>query len=366
MWQKNMARKLLEPSNSTFLCVTQWPHLVLWAHGYFNAGARHRHTNLLGCVIFVACYAFAVRHILTSPRLATFVGAAGLYLVPSLGAFDGLSKAGYALASLCHFIRLVQITKDLDTFRETSWLYRYKFLSWVGSDLRTSETVSDAERNSQVANSLREKFVSLLLCVSCHVCLEKKLPFSVWGNLAGRWPCAVTRWLVSGIFFYNSLHMLDLVYRIPLLGLEGVRVVATHDNPIMAKSLSDFWGKKWDKESARIQSHPKQYKPESNTALPNPPQAVQMMLKDVVFTPVFSQYGLQAAVWLTFAASGVLHVYALLWAGCSWVLCGYMLVFFVLQPILLELERRFKLPWFPMLLLAAPLFLEPFLTICGW
>ena len=143
------------------------------------------------------------------------------------------------------------------------------------------------------------------------------------------------------MFFYNSLHMLDMIYRLPLIWAEGIVVVETHDNPIMAKNLSDFWGRKWDK-------------------------AVQMMLKDVVFTPVFDRYGLQAAVWLTFAASGVLHVYALLWGGSSYTQCAYMLAFFLLQPLLLELDTRFKLHWFPLLSLMAPLFLEPFLTIAGW
>lgn len=327
-----------EPSMAIFLVVTQWPHLVLWIHSYFNGGGA---TNLIGGGIFVTCYSFSTFYILTRPRLAIIVGTLGLFLTPHFGAFDGLSKAGYALASLCHFIRLRQIMIDDKAFLESTFIYRYKFLSWVGSDLRTARRVGDTERRELVSTSLLERCISLLLCVVCHLSLEKRLPFIIWGDFAGGWACIVTRWLLAGVFFYNSLHMLDLIYRVPLLGFEGIHVVATHDNPIMATNLSDFWGRKWDK-------------------------AVQMMLKDVVYTPIFDLYGLQAAVWLTFAASGVLHVYALLWAGCSWLLCGYMLVFFILQPILLELDRKFKLPWFPLLSSTAPLFLEPFLTIAGW
>jgi hypothetical protein len=97
-----------------------------------------------------------------------------------------------------------------------------------------------------------------------------------------------------------------------------------------------------------------------------------MMLKDTVFMPVEELFGLTCAVWATFLVSGVLHVYALVWAGSSIQLCGLMLAFFVLQPLLLAFERwarhRFgvRVPWLVLLTPAAPLFLEPFLTIAGW
>jgi hypothetical protein len=49
-------------------------------------------------------------------------------------------------------------------------------------------------------------------------------------------------------------------------------------------------------------------------------------------------------------------------------LCGYMMLFFVLQPVLLELERRLTLRsgWRLILAVTAPLFLEPFLSMLGW
>jgi hypothetical protein len=106
-------RTLVEPSNTTFLVVTQWPHLVLWIHCFI---AGQGFTNLFGGIIFIACYAISSRVILTSPSFAMLVAALGMWSVPHFGAFDGLSKAGYALATLCHFIRLQQITMDPDAF----------------------------------------------------------------------------------------------------------------------------------------------------------------------------------------------------------------------------------------------------------
>ncbi len=329
---------VVAPSISLFVCSTQWPHVVLAFHNLLNGGEDDTTTNLMGCFLFVFVYAVASYFIVDRPRLGIALGGIGMVVVPYFGAFDGLSKACYSLATLCHTIRLRQMVMD-GSFRTTSWLYRYMFMSWVGSDLRTARRVPN--RGTLVAQCFKDKVLSLLLCVACHVILAQKVPFSLWGYVAAGWPCNLMRWTVAGTFFYNSLHMLDVVYRLPLLWGDGIAVVACHDNPIQAKSLSDFWGKRWDR-------------------------AVQMMLKDTVFAPLVSVYGLTLAVWFTFFASGILHVWALLWAGMPTRLCGYMWLFFVLQPVLLELERRFQVPWIPVLAVSSPLFLEPFLSMLGW
>jgi hypothetical protein len=338
-----MAQPSAQPSIAVFVCSTQWPHVVLAAHNLINGAREDPTTNLRGCFLFACLYSSAAYLILDRPRVAITIGAVGMFAVPYFGAFDGLSKACYSLATLCHLIRLRQITIDRASFQTSGWLYRYMFLSWVGSDLRTARKVAESARSSLVAQSVQEKLVSLLLCVACHLTLEQKIPFTVFGDLAAGWPCTLMRWTVAGVFFYNSLHMLDVVYRLPVLWVEGIAVVACHDSPIQAKSLSEFWGKRWDK-------------------------AVQMMLRDTVFTPLRTAYGLTVAVWVTFAASGILHVWALLWAGMPTTLCGYMMLFFVLQPVLLELERRLTLRsgWRLILAVTAPLFLEPFLSMLGW
>jgi len=216
------------------------------------------------------------------------------------------------------------------------------FLSWVGSDLRTAQPVPAAERSTLVYDSGKAKLVSLLLCTGCHISLEKGISKALFdGPLGGAYLVIGSRWLLAAVFFYNSLHMLDVIYRLPLLWAQGITVIETHDDPISSKSLADFWGKKWDR-------------------------AVQMMLFDIAFTPAYEAHGVVVAIWCTFMASGVLHIYALLWAGCSWTLCGYMGCFFVVQPLLLQLERVIKVPWLLVLSATTPLFLEPFLQLIGW
>ena len=216
------------------------------------------------------------------------------------------------------------------------------FLSWVGSDLRSAKAVPETERALLAYNGAKAKFVSLCLCTSCHLSLEKGLPHILFADsIGGAYFVVASRWLLAAVFFYNSLHMLDVIYRLPLLWAQGISVVETHDDPIGSQTLGEFWGKRWDK-------------------------AVQMMLNDVVFSPVREAFGFVAAVWITFAASGLLHVYALLWAGCNWTLCAYMSCFFVAQPLLLQLERVVKVPWLPVLSVTTPLFLEPFLQVAGW
>lgn len=88
-------------------------------------------------------------------------------------------------------------------------------------------------------------------------------------------------------------------------------------NPIVAGSLADFWGRRW------------------NTAFRD-------AMNQLIFRPVAARWNATAAHWLVFLISGLLHEAVIsLPAGAGW---GGPTAYFLLQALGMELSRRLRLP----------------------
>jgi hypothetical protein len=227
-----------------------------------------------------------------------------------------------------------------EDFEGSDFRKRLTFVYWIGSDLRTARIIKDAEEQKEVFGHYAWQLVQGLSC--CSIAVHLLTHDATLGILAvDSWSFRVWRWLLSFGFFYNSLHMVDVVYNFPLLS-ESICVEKMMNNPLMSTSLKDFWAVRWDR-------------------------AVQMMLKDCAYIPL-RKCGCSrgAAVAGTFFASGVLHCYGIVCGGIyDFWLCGSILAFFCVQPLLLSLETMLtgeaetsvNLTW--TLVLASPFFLEP-------
>lgn len=121
---------------------------------------------------------------------------------------------------------------------------------------------------------------------------------------------------------YGGLETLDGIYRVPALVLDGVELEPVMEAPFQSPRLRDFWGGRWDR-------------------------ALQMMLRDSVFTPLkrwapppFNRT--KFAIFATFIGSGLLHCYGLVLMGERelYPLCQ-MLVFFLLQPFCIAIDDAF-------------------------
>ena len=173
---------------------------------------------------------------------------------------------------------------------------------------------------------------------------------TVWLLLRSGTPSSVAgysvRWLFGALWAYTSIETLAAL---ALAGcrLAGVELPKLHDNPILSRTLSEFWGRRWN-------------------------LSVHYMLLDHCFRPLARRAGLSIALLGTFAASAVLHSWLVLAAG-GLLMAASMASFFLLQGVLVIVEQRLGVRywWRPMqhgwtmgcVLLTLPLLLEPLLKI---
>jgi hypothetical protein len=105
---------------------------------------------------------------------------------------------------------------------------------------------------------------------------------------------------------------------ITILWLPSGRLLpALHRNPLAARSVADFWGRRWN-------------------------LWMSDWFRQVIFTPLRRRPVL--AVWLIFFLSGLLHEYVLnlaLWLVVGKKLFGTMMLYFLLQAAGVWVERRF-------------------------
>eukprot|EP00854_Cymbomonas_tetramitiformis_P008346 gene8346-9920_t len=273
-------------------------------------------------------------------------------------------RAFYGLACTVMMLRLVIMVNNPHHFENCSFNYRMTFVVWVGSDYRTARKM-EAKHVPALRNPrLGDVACALVLCVSSQLSLQFGYMDALLGDLG--------RWTAAACLMYNSMTMLDGVYYLPLLHFAHIEVLPAMDGPIYSTNLKEFWGTKWDKVlSACLYLYVLQADLCAMLAGLSSDQAVQMLLLFSVYKPL-QKAGLKTfAIIATFAASGLLHVYPLLLVGLSPLNFAYMFMFFMLQPVLMQLEDMlpFKLPWPANLIplfCTAPLFLEPLLQIFGW
>ena len=105
---------------------------------------------------------------------------------------------------------------------------------------------------------------------------------------------------------------------VTILWLPSGRLLPVlHHNPFASRSVADFWGRRWNLWMSE-------------------------WFRYVIFTPLRRRPVL--AVWLIFFLSGLLHEYVLnlaLWLVTGQKLFGTMMLYFLLQPVGILLERRF-------------------------
>jgi len=110
-----------------------------------------------------------------------------------------------------------------------------------------------------------------------------------------------------------------LLATITILWLASGRLLpALHRNPFAARSIAEFWGRRWN-------------------------LWMSDWFRYVMFKPLRRHPLL--AVWLVFVLSGLLHEYVLnlgLWLATGQKLFGTMMIYFLLQAAGMQIERRFK------------------------
>lgn len=154
------------------------------------------------------------------------------------------------------------------------------------------------------------------------------------------------RWGIGAVFAYCSADAIDRLVRFGY-GLAGLTVPPIQSNPIMARTVAEFWGARWN-------------------------GIVSMQLRRDVFLPVARRAGAGAGLVAAFAASALLHAY-LTAPAVGFAMAAWMAAFFLSQCVLVFVERvlrvgRWPAPlahgWVVVTLLAtSPLFVEPVLRV---
>jgi hypothetical protein len=154
------------------------------------------------------------------------------------------------------------------------------------------------------------------------------------------------RWVGGAAFVYGTAGVAAELVRALYL-LIGIAVPPVHDAPVRARSLGEFWGRRWNR-------------------------VVSSWLRQSFFAPLARRGHAGAGLLLAFTASAVLHGYTAVAAGGP-ALALPMTGFFLVQGLLSLAERRLEVDRWPpgqarvwfwaAMLSSGPLFLEPILAI---
>ncbi len=202
---------------------------------------------------------------------------------------------------------------------------------------------------------------------------------SVWGSRAFHpvpWLIGVAELVVAGALFelarrlgaaapYSSLQSLERtliggvgIYLLvdsvarqvtSACALFGMHLDTLHDQPILSRSVGEFWGTRWNRPAA-------------------------LWLQELAFRPVSARAGVRAGVMATFALSGLVH-FIPIWIASNLTNAVTMGSFFVVQggAVLVDSKLRIsrlrpRLGWALTVLFfvaTAPLFVEPMLESLG-
>jgi hypothetical protein len=156
----------------------------------------------------------------------------------------------------------------------------------------------------------------------------------------------LARWAVAAMAAYCSIEVVMAVQHTGAR-LLGFTLPKLHDNPIFARTLAEFWGRRWN-------------------------LGVRNMLHEHCFRPLARRTSLTQAVLATFAASALLHAWLLLAAG-GFALALSIASFFLIQGGFALVEQRAQVRRWPAMfqrtwtacavLLPLPLLLEPLLAL---
>ena len=164
------------------------------------------------------------------------------------------------------------------------------------------------------------------------------------GNTLEGWRRPALRWFAGGLVMVPATFA-AVNACIALLGkAAGLAIPPICDAPLLSRSLSEFWAKRWNRVVSKI-------------------------LRERFYRQ-FSKYGATAALFAAFAGSALLHAWLIgillgAAAALSWA------AFFLAQPLFILAERRLRVrhwrgPWgwlwtLSILTLLSPLFIAPLL-----
>lgn len=156
------------------------------------------------------------------------------------------------------------------------------------------------------------------------------------------------RWLAGIVVFYCGLEVVDASFR-TVFGVAGRRVLPVQDAPILSRSIGEFWGRRWNRE-------------------------VGAWLSRWCFRPLARRRAGRVGVMLAFVWSALLHAIPA-WAAAGIFEAGLMFAFFLVQGVLVLIERPLRVASWPAwaahtwvigtFIVSAPMFVEPGLRIFG-
>jgi hypothetical protein len=155
------------------------------------------------------------------------------------------------------------------------------------------------------------------------------------------------RWLAGGIMILAFAEMATAGHEL-FTACMGIIAPAIMRSPFLSTSINEFWTKRWNVTASTL------------------------LFRPLFFTP-FVRGGMVLALFVAFLASTVAHVLLAFMATGRWeisLMCG---AFFLVQPLLILIERQINVRRWPTaaarawtyaaLTVASPLFVEPVLQI---
>ncbi|MGE5785367.1 MAG: MBOAT family protein, partial [Myxococcales bacterium] len=143
---------------------------------------------------------------------------------------------------------------------------------------------------------------------------------ALYSSAAGDCPI---RWFIGAIWAYCSAETL-LAVLLASFHLGGVGVPRLHDNPILSRTLREFWGCRWN-------------------------LVVHRMLLEHCFRPLMRRTNVSGAVLGAFVASAALHFWVTL-AAAGFGMAASMATFFLIQAMLVIIEQHARVQrWHPVL-----------------
>lgn len=152
--------------------------------------------------------------------------------------------------------------------------------------------------------------------------------------------------LAAAVAIWSTAEWVSTLVRI-FTECAGWSLPSLHDRPAESKSLAELWGRRWN-------------------------LTVTRWLHGAVFVPVARRHGAKLGLLAAFLVSALFHAY-MAYAGGGWILALSMGSFFVVQAVLILVERALRVTRWPAyaarvwmlagMLLPSPLFTEPMVAV---
>ncbi len=273
----------------------------------------------------------------SAPRatLALALSIAGVFAPRFLTREWPILRTVFAFAMVASLYRVIAIVRRPDS-------------PLLGRVLAATLPVIDARRVARVPRAfLPEAFivgaVNVLLALALFRCAALVPPAAPYSGV----PNAL-RTLVGGASAYFLVDGTARLLTAVSSGL-GLDIGPLHDAPILARSVGELWGRRWNR-------------------------SVHRWLDDNAFRPVAKRFGLGAGVMAAFVASAVLHLVPM-WIAYNGRAAAQMGAFFFIHGVVVVLESRLRVARWPRALghlwtlgvfaATAPLFVEPLLESMG-